>query len=296
MSEDSIGYIQVPKNGNGITRSRTTAQIRAWMIERSLKQLDRVNKEWGGLEFPSIYILFEKKKVYIGEAKSVYDRIKTHINSPDKKIKNWDSVLIINDGRPASQSDFNDGIVRRYIEDYLVKLFKLNKYNTVSQSSPQQVNSIQKTIVDNLIIELNFFLQKENLISKLFPDIGEEEVHIDELKKILINKRKSVEKWSAYSAIIDGEKVFIRPGSPKTKGWQITFRDKFKTALKNGKGSLLVPRSKVLLIPFIEIQKAITDPMTYNQNTIDVYIKFTDESISLSYKQQTIDVSQYCLI
>jgi len=261
MSEDSIGYIQVPKNGNGITRSRTTAQIRAWMIERSLKQLDRVNKEWGGLEFPSIYILFEKKKVYIGEAKSVYDRIKTHINSPDKKIKNWDSVLIINDGRPASQSDFNDGIVRRYIEDYLVKLFKLNKYNTVSQSSPQQVNSIQKTIVDNLIIELNFFLQKENLISKLFPDI-----------------------------------VFIRPGSPKTKGWQITFRDKFKTALKNGKGSLLVPRSKVLLIPFIEIQKAITDPMTYNQNTIDVYIKFTDESISLSYKQQTIDVSQYCLI
>jgi len=70
MSEQTIGYIQVPKNSNGITRSKTTVLLRAWLLDRSLKQLEKINRnEWGKLEFPSIYVLFEKNKVYVGEAK-----------------------------------------------------------------------------------------------------------------------------------------------------------------------------------------------------------------------------------
>lgn len=99
----------------------------------------------------------------------------------------------------------------------------------------------------------------------------------------------------AYEAIVDKVNLFIRPGSPKKKGWQITFRDVFKDALQKGDGALLVPRGKVLLIPFKEIQKVIKDPEKYKQNTIDIYIQFLEDKITLSYVKETIDVSKFCL-
>ena len=296
MNEKAIGYVQSPKNKNGIVRSKTTGLLRAWTLDRSLKQLEIINEnEWGKLEFPSIYILFERKKVYIGEAKNIYSRAKTHISSPENKIKNWNKVLIINDGRPATQSDLNDIVVRRALEDFLIDLFKLNKYSVVSQGSKQQVTSIQKTVVEDLVSEVVFLLQKENLITKLFPTMGQKEVHPDDVKKLIIKAGKNVEKWSAYDAIIDGVKVFIRPGSLKKKGWQITFRDVFKDALQEGDGALLVPRGKVLLIPFKEIQKVIKESKKYKQNTIDIYIQFSEDLITLSYADETIDISNFCL-
>lgn len=297
MGEQSIGYIQVPKNSNGITRSKTTSLLRAWLLDRSLRQLEKINRnEWGKLEFPSIYVLFEKKKVYVGEAKCVYSRAKTHINSPDQKIKKWERILIINDGRPATQSDFNDIVVRRALEDYVIKIFKQNNYRVVSQGSGQQLTSIQKTAVDSLIKELNFFLKKENLITKLLPDKGQEQVHRDDLKKLLEKMGKKIERWSANEAIIDGVKVFNRPGSSKKKGWQITFRDEFKDMLEKGEGVLLVPRGGILFIPFKEIQNVITDSSKFKQKTIDVYIEFKDDSIELVYTTNKIDVTEFRLI
>ena len=298
MEEDPIGYVQAPKNSNGIIRSKTTGLLRGWTLERSSRQLEKVNQsEWGNVEFPSIYILFEgNDKVYIGEAKSIYLRTKTHQTTPDKKIKNWQKVLIMNDGRPATQSDLNDIVVRRALEDYLINLFKLNKYKVVSQGSEQQLTSIQQTVVDNFKRELNFFLQKENLIKKLLQESSQNEVHLDDLKKILIKANKKIEKWGAHEAVIDGVQIFIRPGSLKKKGWQITFRDIFKGALKKGDGALLVPRGKIVIIPFEKIQEVIKDEEAYKQNTIDIYLQFTDEGITLSYKDETIDVSKYCLL
>ena len=297
MSEDQIGYYQDPKNGNGIVRSRTTQQIRALSIDNSQKQLDIINDdEWGKLDFPGIYVLFEKKKVYIGEAKNLFNRIKTHISTPDKKIKNWNSALIINDGRPSTQSTLNDNVVRQSLEYYLKDLFKLNKYNVVSQASPQKATSIQKTTIDNFIEEFNYFLVKATLIIKLFPEVGQEAVHPEDLKKILVKCGKKIGEWKAYNAEIDGEEVFIRLGSLKTKGWQITFRDLFKDSLQKGIGSLLVSRGKVLLIPLKEIQKVLIAKDAYDQNTIDIYIQFTEKGVFLSYKDQEIEITDRCLV
>lgn len=296
MAQNNIGFYEEPKNGNGIIRARTTLQIRSWDMPRTQKALEGFNTEIGKAEFPGVYILFAKNKVYVGEAKSLYNRLKTHMTTPDDKVKDWQRVLIVNDGRPAAQSDFNDTVVRRALEIYLVRLLRANKYVVVSQGEPQILNSFQKHIVDSLTVELNTLIKKKSIITKVLEEHGQEEVFRDELKKILQKSGKNVTKWGAYEIEIDGSKAFIRPGSLKPKGWQITFRDIFLNALNKGDGFLLVSRNGVLLIPLAEVQKVIKDKNAYNQNTIDIWIVFGDEKITLSYKDETIDVTKYKLV
>lgn len=295
MEEKNIGYYEDPKNGENIIRSRTTEQIRSWDFPRSLKALEVFNSELGKIDYHGIYILIETKlnKVYIGEAKSLYTRLKTHNNTPEDKIKNWDRVVIINDGRPANQSDFNDNVVRYELEYYLITLFKANKYKVVAQGTKQILNSLQKVIVNKLILELNFFLIKKGLIQKLIAQPGQEEVMSDDLKKILERHKYKITEFKSYEATINGEKVFICPGSKKSKGWQVTFRDVFKKALQNESGSLLMPRDGILLIPFSEIKKVINDSGAFRRNTIDIFIAFEEDSIKLRYKDSEVDVTAY---
>jgi hypothetical protein len=298
MTEENIGFYEEPRNGNGIVRSRTTLLIRSWDMPRSQKALERFNTEIGKSEFPGIYILFAKNKVYVGEAKSLYERIKTHMTTPDDKIKDWDRVVIINDGRPATQSDFNDTVVRRALEIYLVRLLKANKYTVVSQGEQQTLNSLQKRAVDFLIVELNAFLKKKNIIIKILEERGQEEVYGDELKKLLEKSGKKVSHWGASEAKIDGTKTFIRPGSKKPRGWQITIRGRkpgsFIDCFKRGEGFLLVSRDGVLLIPLTEVQKVIKDKTAYDQDTIDIWVVFADQ-ITLRYKDETLDITKFRL-
>lgn len=298
MTNSEIGYYEAPANSNGIIRARTTKQIRSWEIPHTMRALEALNNELGTGEFPGIYILFEgRRKGYIGEAKNIYNRLKTHITTPEDKIKNWDRVLIINDGRPAAQSDFNDAAVRKALEHYLIKLFKANRYDVVSQGESQNLNAMQRFLFYSFHDEMNFFLLKKNLITRVLEEPGQELVHRDELKRVITRSGKQIQRWRAYEAIIDGQRVFIRPGSDKLpKGWQITFRDIFKDALQSGDGALLVPRGNILLIPMTEIQKVIGDETEYQKNTIDIFILFENGSITLRYKQNTINVTNFKLI
>jgi hypothetical protein len=295
MADTEIGYHEDPKNSNEIIRARTTKQIRSWHIPRSIKALEKLNEEMGKIAFPGNYLLFDQMKVYIGEAGNIYDRLKNHIKNPEDKIKNWDNALIFNDGRPATQSDFNDTVVRLALELYLIRLFKANKYRVVSQGRQTTLNPIQKQTVNSLLQELNYFLLKKNIISKALEKEGLEEIFEDELKKLLTDQGKQIQKWTAYETIVDGQKAYIRPGSLKPKGWQITFRDRFLNSLQKGDGYLLVSRDGVLLIPLRTVRKVVKDKAAYQQNTIDVYILFTSEKITLSYKKNTIDVTVHKL-
>jgi len=298
MEEKNIGYYEDPKNSESIIRSRTTEQIRSWDFPRSIKALEKFNAELGKIDYPGIYILIESKsnKVYIGEAKRIYSRLKTHNSTPEDKIKYWDRVVIINDGRPANQSDFNDNVVRLELEYYLIALFKANKYKVVAQGAKQTLNSLQKVIVTKLISELNFFIIKKGLIQKLIDAPGQEQVMLDDLRKILERYKYSITEFKAYEATINGEKVFIRTGSKKTKGWQVTFRDLFKKTLQNENGSLLMPRDGILLIPFSEIKKAINDTNAFKRNTIDIFVAFEEDGIKLRYKNSEVDVTSFRIV
>lgn len=300
MAENNIGFYQEPRNGNGIIRARTTLQIRSWDMPRRQQSLERFNTDTGKTEFPGVYILFDKTKVYIGEAKNLYDRVKTHMNNPDEKIKDWTRMLIMNDGRPAAQSDFNDPAVRKALEYYLRGLLKANKYNVVSGGEQQILNSHQQHTVDSLITELDYFLKKKNVITKLLEEHGQEEIFKDELIKILQKRGKKIANWKGQEVEIDGIKTFVRPGSKKPRGWQITIRGRkpgsFIYSFKKGNGFLLIPRDGVILIPLEEVQKVIKDKTAYNQDTIDIWIVFGEEKITLSYKDETIDITRFRLV
>ncbi len=294
-----VGYYEELINGSSIVRARTIRQIRSWEFPRSLESLQTLNNEFAGADFPGIYILFDTKanKVYIGEAKSIYNRLKTHISTPDGKIKNWDKVLLINDGRIAVQSDFNDNVIRLAIEVYLIKLFKLNKYAVVAQGDKQNLNGQQKSIYRTLIEELNFFLNRKNLIGKFIEKRNEEEVLSDELKKILTKNGFVIQKWGAYESKINNSRFFIRSGSKKHRGWQVTFRDRFKEALQKSDGYLLMPRGGIVIIPFSVIKTVFDDSESvFKNNTIDVFIEFTeDNKARLNYKQNRLDITEYKL-
>lgn len=301
MPNNDIGFYEEPRNSHAIVRARTARQLRSWEMPRTMRTLEAFNKELGKIEYPGIYILFEgKNRVYIGEAKDIYVRLKTHTKNPDNKIKGWTKTIVINDGRPAAQSVLNDPVVRKALELYLIKLFKTNRYMVVAQGESQKLNATQQFLVDSLRTELYFFFLKKNIIYRALEQKGQEEVMRDELKKILEKAGKKVTQWESHAVILDGKKAFIRPGSKKPRGWQITFRGRKPGSLiesfKKGDGYLLVSRNGMLLIPLVEIQKVITDKTAYEQDTIDVWINFTEEKATLSYKQNTIDVTKFKLI
>jgi len=222
------------------------------------------------------------------------------MSSPEDKIKGWQRAVIINDGRSATQSDFNDAVIRKSLELYLISLFKANRYSVVTQGEPQKHNPQQKSIFQSLAEEFDYFLMKKNLITKLLGKLGEQEIHRDELKKILEKKGYKINKWHAKEPTINGKLSFIRPGSHKPREnpwhWQITCRDVLKDSLEKGDGYLIVPRDGILFIPLKEVLKVVTDPSKFKQNTIDVYINFKEETIELTYLENMIDVTQFRLI
>lgn len=300
MSED-MGYTEHPTNRHGIKRVRTTGMIRSWEIPRSTESLKVLGEELGETGYPSVYLLFEKSsKVYVGEAKNILNRLETHNKTPGKKIGDWDKVIIINDGRSASQSDFNDSVVRKSLESYLIGLFETNKYKVVAQGEPQNLNSTQTHLVNTFKKELLFLFKRKNLITKDVELMEEREVFPDELKRILIKSGKRIDNWKEKESIIDGEKFFIRQGSKKPRGYQITIRGRkpgsFIDCLKRGVGNLLVRRDGVLVIPLKKIQDVIKDKETYEQDTVDIYITFSENKALLNYKENSIDITNYKLV
>lgn len=117
-----LGYYEEPKDSNGISRARTTGQLRSWEIPRTGRALEAFNYELGGLDYPGIYILLHGNTAYVGEAGSLYGRLKQHM-VPEEK---WNRAIFISDGRPGTQSDFNDAIVRKALEFHTNRLLAQN--------------------------------------------------------------------------------------------------------------------------------------------------------------------------
>jgi len=300
METNQIGYSQQPPNGNEIREARTTMQVRSWRFPRKQKSLQALIKELETVQYPGVYILFEKTKAYVGEAEHFPERLNQHMTNPDDKIKGWTEVLVISDGRPMTQSILNNKAVRQVLEAHLNQLLKANKFDVVASVRSPTLDPSQQHIVNMLLPELYFFLEKQGVVTKPLEEKGQQQVYLDELKDIFKEKRIPIKEWTEKEAVLEnGEKVFIRPGSPKPKGWQVTVRGKkegsFIDCALKGEGYLLVPRDGVLFIPLKEILNFIT-ASAFELDTVDIFIVFTESEVKLIYHEKTFDVTKYRLL
>lgn len=299
---DDYGFLTNPTNGLGIVRARTMlGNLRLWDFPRDEEALKTIIDKIGNSPIPGLYILFDErseKKVYIGQSENVSGRLLTHMKTPGDTIKNWTRAFIINDGRNASQSDLNDENIRLTLERYLFELFRLNKYSVTTLSTRiPSLSATQKTMCISFKEEINILLSNKNKVSKFLKGKMDDELYLDNVKKLLIHKGWSVEKWGAQYATINNEPCIIRPGSDKgNRGWQVTFRgSKSKNGLSDGNGYFLMPRGKIVLMPLSEIRDFVVsvDLNSFDRDTIDIFFRFDEDKIVLSYKGKEIVVTQH---
>ncbi|HDQ00544.1 MAG TPA: hypothetical protein ENN22_15360, partial [bacterium] len=306
MENEYYGYLDNPANGQDIIRARTLlGNLRLWDFPRTIKAIDIIINEIGHSPIPGIYLLFEnkhEKKVYIGQSENLKNRLTSHMVLPDEKIKNWERAIIVNDARNASLSDFNDENIRLILENFLITTFKINRYKVVTASSRSpSLSSTQFAIVDSFKKELIILLTRKSKITKVITERGDDEIYNDEVRKILERRGNKIIEWGKIEAVVNNKMTFIRPGSLKSKGWQITFRgdkpDSFKTCLKNGAGYLLVPRGPIVLIPLVKIRDFIetTDKSAFLRDTIDIFVNFLETTISIVYKNSVLDITRYAI-
>ncbi len=303
MTREDLGYWSIPANGLGIVRARTLlGNLRLWDFPRSEAALSQVIQEISQAPIPGVYVLIDErpnKRVYIGQTENISTRLATHIKTPEPKIKNWQRALLFNDGRSSPQSDLTEENVRLALEDYLVRLFKINRYEVVTSATRAPVLSAQQTVLVNAFREeINLLLSNKEKVSRFISGRQDDEVYLDDVKKMLIQKGHTVQEWGTLYSTIDGQPTIIRPGSKKEKGWQVTFRgSKSLAQLKNGSGFLLMPRGKVVFLPLHEVQSLIaaTDAHALNRDTVDIFIRFEEERILLVYKQGQKDITAYTL-
>jgi len=298
-----FGYMENPANGAGIVRARTALRIYCWELPQTMQAQDRLKRDdFQNAPFPGIYLLREgEKKIYVGEAKNVLNRLGQHSNNPPDQIANWDRCVIVNDGRPATLSDFNDNVIRLALEAHVNHLLRLNSFSVVSQSNPQALNYQQKHFFISLAEEVDFILLKKAIVHKVLDDPDKQVVFTDELLRLFQSKGKNVESLGSYEGIIDGEKYFIRSGSKKKAGYQITFRGlkqgSFIDSLLKDEGYLVVNRDGVPVVPLSTIREAlIPDVSNFRQDTIDIWINFAEGRVSLRYKEINFDISDFRLI
>ena len=177
----------------------------------SKEALDIAIGEIGQSSIPGLYLLFDErsgKKVYIGQSENIKNRLAGHIKAPEDKIKNWERAYIINDARNASTSDLSDENIRLILENFLVKLFKINRYKVVTESSRTPSSGpTQNTLAEAFKEEIVILLTRRSKIRKVITEKVDDEVHNEEARKKLIIKGHKIEKWGQFEAIVNFKKL-----------------------------------------------------------------------------------------
>ncbi|MCS7009894.1 MAG: GIY-YIG nuclease family protein [Anaerolineales bacterium] len=229
MGRDDLGYWSIPANGLGIVRARTLlGNLRLWDFPRSEAAFLQVVQEISQAPIPGVYVLIDErpnKKVYVGQTENLANRLLSHIKTPEAKIRNWQRALVFNDGRSSPQSDLTEENVRLALEDYLVQLFKINRYEVVTSATRAPVLSPQQTVLVNAYREeINWLLSNKEKVSRFIFGKRDDEIYLDDVKRMLIQRGHTIQEWGTLYGVVDGQPTIIRPGSKKEKGWQITFR------------------------------------------------------------------------
>ncbi|MFZ0829641.1 MAG: GIY-YIG nuclease family protein, partial [Thermoplasmata archaeon] len=160
---DRYGWDLDPADSKGVVRGRTKlGQLTVWLIPVEPLQAV-VEEELGkGLSHPGLYVLLddETDRAYVGESSNLKARLGQHLDHPPKELGRFDRALILNDGRAAVHSRFNDSTLREALEQATIKLFVEGGTHALAnqQKRMPELSVAQQTLFENLRDELGHVL------------------------------------------------------------------------------------------------------------------------------------------
>jgi len=311
MSQTSLpfAYQSFPADERGVIRARTDNQLRLIDIPREIIR-EVIDEHFGKLTFSGIYLLLHhaKKKVYVGQAGNLRDRIVNQHDKEDKSLKGWQQVVLLTDGRPSMFSDMSDESVRLELENYTNDLFhEYGNYKSSTKATRKpEISFTQSHFAEKYKKELAFVLFNFGLIKQMPITLEDFEsvLKLDTLVKKLKRKFSNLKAIKNNIQNIDGKTVVVRPkmlrsdkGSKKQQGWQVTARGSFKKLVDSQKdGYFIYARGKGLVFTFKELNEIIGDRTNFD--TTDLYFRFSTDgrvSLYLAGAEDVIDVTNFLL-
>jgi len=220
-ARDRYGWDIDPADAKGVVRGRTKlGQLVVWLIPAEpLKSV--VEEELGkGLAHPGLYVLLddETDRAYVGESSNLRARLGQHLDHAPKELGRFDQALIINDGRAAVHSRFNDSTLREALEQATIKLFIDGGSHSVTnqQQRMPDLSVTQQTLFESLKGELGHVLYELELITSRPKPVTDSAIvrPQDVTSKF---PGRAITSIREYEGVLDGTPVFFRKGVRKPK-------------------------------------------------------------------------------
>ena len=161
---EANGYFE-ESDDQGITRAGTD---RLYLLDFHGTQLEKINEEFGDVNYSGLYLLInsDKNKIYVGESSNVKTRANDHENPPELHNDGFDRMILLWDGRPNTISHFGNETFRKTLENKCIRVFDdYSKYKCVNTVKNPKITNVQiSSSVTRFTNDLYFLLKKYNLI------------------------------------------------------------------------------------------------------------------------------------
>jgi hypothetical protein len=280
---DRYGWDLDPADSKGVVRGRTKlGQLTIWLIPAEpLRAV--VDEELGkGLSHPGLYVLLddETDHAYVGESSNLKTRLGQHLDHPPKELGRFDRALLLNDGRAAVHSRFNDSTLREALEQATIKLFLEGGSHTLvnQQKRMPELSVTQQTLFESLRDELGHVLYELELITdRPRPAIDSAPIRPQDAASRF--PATPITDIKGYEGNFGGQTVYFRKGSEKAQGMQVTIRvgEPFGKAVVRGEGFLCINRGRCFLIPTSTVKAWLGAKL--EQQTVDIFLDIENECL-----------------
>ena len=230
--EDQLhGWEIYPRDESGIIRGGIRlGQLRVWIVPKEkIGQLTKA-EFGGGMTHPGLYVLLSSTsmRAYVGESHDIQGRLSGHARSPPKEQGEFDTSVILNDGRNSANSVYNEHTLRQSIEQSIVTLLTEQSpwtvTNKVKDSPP--LSTFQKILFNHLDREVAFALYQLRILDRL-PRKRRPELEVASAEVARMIPNHVFEDVAVFDGKMDGEPVYFRSGADKHKvgqrsRWQVT--------------------------------------------------------------------------
>ncbi len=295
------GWEIYPADDEGVKRGGIKlGQLRVWIVPKA-KLINLTQTELGGgIGHPGLYLLLSpgNGRAYVGESHDLQSRLNSHTKSPPREQGDFDLALILNDGRNAAQSLFNDHTLRLAVEQSIVLLLseqsRWTVTNKVKDSAP--LSTSQRILHRYLEEEVAYAMYQLRILERL----PQKRVSASQISPTIIRvlfPERDFSDLSEFEGKLEGLPVYFRDGSDKHKvgspsRWQVTipFGEPFGIDVKAGNGFLCFNRGPGYLIPLADLRDWL-QPKLHLQKA-DIFFDL-DRDLASAPKIEPLDLRQF---